>query len=344
MRAPLHPLALAAALLLTGCLEREETIVVGADGSLEVTHRFKGDPGEFGPGGDALPTGGPWEVTDRDVKQEDGKVQHLREARARFARAADLPGGFGAAGDPAPLGFTTTLTSERLADGSVRHTFERRYAPRAWAWRQRLFERHFPDELQKKLGGKGDGPADPPARREALAGLLAFERAKHQALLEQALAPMTMPGEDPALTARRALRARTAFGAAFDRAWKVADLERLLDGGPAEQKAFEARYEAEVLAASLAAGAEAAAAEGGADREVAAGLLRPALEQARRAHQATEDLQDETFALRVTFPGRVQLTDADALEDGGRTAVWRWKGVDLCDRELVLRAVAVTGP
>lgn len=336
------PLVLFAA-LLAGCLEREETIVVAPDGALEVRHRFKGDPGEFGPGGDALPSGAPWTVTDQDLKKDDGKVEHVREAKGRFASAGDLPRGFGPAGDTAPLAFTTSLTGEKLGDGSVRWTFERRYPARAWAWRQRLFERHFPDELQKKLGTKGDGPADPAARREALTGLLAFERAKHQALLEQALAVLARPGEDAAVAARRALRARTTFGAAFDREWKVAELEQLLDA-PAGMKAFEARYDASVVAASLRAGAEAAAAEGGAGAEVAEALLRPALELARRTHQATEDLQDESFALRVTFPGKVVLSDAGTLEDGGRTAVWRWKGAELSDRELVLRAVAVAGP
>ncbi|MBX3467789.1 MAG: hypothetical protein KF878_12970 [Planctomycetes bacterium] len=48
--------------------------------------------------------------------------------------------------------------------------------------------------------------------------------------------------------------------------------------------------------------------------------------------------------MRVTFPGPVALSDAQALEDGGRTAVFRFDGAALNDRPQVLRAVAVLRP
>ena len=79
------------AVSLGGCLERDERIVVSPDGALDVTLTFKGDAGEFGPTGDALPTGAPWVVTDRDVARKDGQgedhgtlTRHVEEA-VRFS-------------------------------------------------------------------------------------------------------------------------------------------------------------------------------------------------------------------------------------------------------------------
>lgn len=338
-------LGLVGLLALPGCLEREERITVLPDGALDVVHVFKGDPGDFAPGGDALPSGPPWQVTERDAPRDDGQVDRVREARARFARAADVPEGFGAPGDEASLRFTTSLVVERLPEGATRYTFERRYEARAWAWRERLLEDHLPRATRERLAGKEPGRLDEAQRREALAGLLAFERGKGQALLERALAAAA-PDDDPAAAARRGLRARTAYGAAFDGAWRVDDLARLLKAPRAEQVALEARYRAETRRAALAAGVDAALAEGappGARAALEDALAR-AFDLERARLEATEDLQDERFVVRVTFPGPVALSDAQALEDGGRTAVFRFDGAALNDRPQVLRAVAVLRP
>lgn len=337
--------ALLAALTLAGCLEREEHIVVAPDGALEVTHTFKGDAAEFGPTGDALPTGAPWVVTDRDVPREDGKGDdHVREAKGRFAGAAALPEGFGLPGDETSLRFSTHLAIERLSDGSTRYTFERRHAPRALAWRERLLERHLPTDVRERLGGKREGALGEADKRAALAGLLAFERAKGQALLAAALAEVTPSSDGDPAAARRTLRATTAYAAAFDAAWRVDDVLAFIAAPRAEQVALEARYRDETLRAAVAAGVAAATAEGAAPGAALEQALRAALEAERRRLEASEDLQDEQFVVRVTFPGQVELSDAHALEDGGRTAVFRFSGKDLADQTHVLRAVAVSRP
>lgn len=337
--------------LLSGCLEREERVTVAADGGVTVEHRFQGDAAEFGPIGDALPeAGGPWTVTDEEVARPDGKgSDHVRRASARFSDAAALPEGFGRPGDAAALRFTTQVTRERLPDGSVRTTFERRYLPRGWAWRERLRERHLPQALLDRLGKEEDAAKREAAKREALAGLLAFERAKGQALVERALQAVAVAGEPGGVTARRALDARARFAAAFDAAWKTDDVLKLVSAPRAEQAALEARYRSQTLDAAVAAGVDAALAPGS-NPAMAGGkatleaTLRAALEGERRMLEATEDLQDETFCVRVTLPGQVVLTDGEALEDGGRTAVFRFGGKELAESPPVLRAVSIAKP
>ncbi len=332
--------------LLSGCLEREERVTVAADGGVAVEHRFKGDAAEFGPIGDALPeAGGPWTVTDEEVARSDGEgSDHVRRASARFSDAAALPDGFGKPGDASALRFTTSVTQERLADGSTRTTFERRYLPRGWSWRERLRERHLPQALLDRLGKEEEGAKKEATKREALVGLLAFERAKGQALLERALQAVAVAGEPGAVAARRALDARARFGAAFDAAWKTDDVLKLVSAPRAEQAALEARYRAQTLDAAVAAGVEAALAAGAGGEAALEGTLRAALEAERRTLEATEDLQDETFCVRVTLPGRVVLSDAEALEDDGRTAVLRFGGKELAESPLVLRVVSIAKP
>lgn len=331
-------------LLLSGCLEREERVVVAPDGGVSVEHRFQGDAAEFGPVGDALPeAGGAWTVTDEDVARKDGKgSDHVRRASGRFPDAGAVPEGFGRPGDTSSLRFTTSVTRERLPDGSTRTTFERRYLPRAWAWRERLRERHLPQALLDRLSKEPDETKKEAAKREALVGLLAFERAKGQALLERALQAVAVAGEPAAVTARRALDARARFGAAFDAAWKTDDVLRLVSAPRAEQAALEARYRAQTIDAAVAAGVDAAVAAGADGEAALEAALRAALEAERRTLEATEDLQDETFCVRVTLPGAVALTDAEALEDDGRTAVFRFGGKELAEAPPVLRVVSIS--
>ncbi|HZU99042.1 MAG TPA: hypothetical protein VFF73_20205, partial [Planctomycetota bacterium] len=175
--------------LLSGCLDRKETIKVQADGGVSVAFVLKGDPGEFKPDRvDVLPGGAGWKVTDEDVARDDGNgSDHVRRAEASFARIEDAPSSFGAADDPAPLTAHTTLRREATKEGT-RYVFERRYVPRAYAWRERIFRRTVPEDVIKALSeSPKEGAAHDEAVKRATSALLAFEREKNQVLLEEAL-------------------------------------------------------------------------------------------------------------------------------------------------------------
>ncbi len=211
VRPGLLVLALAGVLSLPGCLERKERIVVRADGLVTVSHAFKGDAAEVAEtSADKLPTGGVWRVHDEDVPRAGGDgSDHVRTASAELATAGEIPETFGAPDDPAPLRAKTSVSTERTRDGKTRWTFERRYAPRSRAWRQRLFERHFPEALRKELEQKA---GDPPLPDEVLAraadALVRFERDRNAALLESALTSLGPSADAYVLaTARGAWRA-----------------------------------------------------------------------------------------------------------------------------------------
>jgi hypothetical protein len=341
---------LAAMLLLLqpGCLERKEEIRVLPDGGLIVTHRLKGDPSEFRPGrADVLPSGGPWSLRDFDVPREnEPKSDHVREATARFADAASIPETFGAPGDPAPLRMRTTLRVER--EGAVvRYVFERRYAPRAYGMREAVFKKAFPDDLRKALEKQGEGGLDEETTRRTVVAMVAFERGKALAHLDEALAAAAPDRADT----RARLAARAAFERAFDAAWRPEALVSYVDASDEVKADLEARFRADTAraageagAAALLASAERKAKPDAATHRAVEKRVIEAYEAARRVLDATEDLGDETFEVRVTFPAPVVLSDADALEDDGRTAVFRFGGEHLRDREQVLRAVAEGKP
>jgi hypothetical protein len=264
------------------------------------------------------------------VPRSDGKgVDHHRHAEARFASAADLPASFGAPDDPAPLHARTSLTMTPLDGGRVRYTFERRYAPRDWAWRARLERLAFPDELKQALSAPREGPLADDLLRRALEALLSLARDEARAHLDRALDAVA-PGADAATH----LRARAALDRRFAAAWKA---DELLPAArhPEQLGPLEARFREQVAADAAAAAREAL----GGDPALEA-RARAAFEAARRDLDVTQDLRDERFVVRVTLPVPVVAHDGEALEDGGRTVVFRFQGEDLCDREQVLR---VTG-
>jgi hypothetical protein len=332
----------ALALATTGCLERKETVKIAADGSIDVAATFKGDAGEFDPArADALPRGAPWTVSDRDVPRADGKgSDHVREAAAHFARADDIPATAGDPGDPAPLAAHTSLAIEHEADGTTRWVFERRYDRRDYAWRESLFRKAFPDALRKELEAAsseaGGAPLPRPLVARAVDALLVFERTKAEALLERALG-----GADgvKAGTEER-LAARAAFDRKFVETWRPEGLLAVLDA-PAERAKLEERYRAESARDAAHATARAVAPEGNAALEA---KLEQAFVRERRVLDVTEALRAHGFEVRVVMPGKVTASDAEAIEDDGRTAVFRFAGEDLCDRDQVLRAVAEGRP
>jgi hypothetical protein len=316
--------------LLAGCLDREEKVTVHADGSVDVSHLLKGDAGEFKESRvDALPVGAPWKVTDEDLAKSDGSgTDHVRHAEASFARIEDVPESNGAAGDPAPLHASTSLHRESGKDGSVRYVFERRYVPRAYAWRERVFRRTVPEDVIKALNETKEGAAHEQAEARAIECLLAFEREKTQIQVEDALASVGSPD----VTTR--LAARADFARRFDARWHVGDLMPFLDGSPDARAAIDRRFRDETASDAIAAACATGPSEAAA---------RAAFERERRLLEATEDLQDESFEVRVEFPVPVVLTDADLVE-GGKTAVFRFHGKDLSDSGRVLRAVAEGKP
>lgn len=181
MRVPVLALALALAGTCAGCLEREETITVRADGSLEVVHRVRGGAADLDGGAARYPTGGPFAVTRRTVTRDDGRPEEVVEARAVFAAAGDVPRTFGDGRLGVALERRTEVEVRPEAGGTL-CTFERSYGARAWADFQRLHERVFDEGVRALLSeaSKGLDGWSADERGQVFGALVAWERGKAQ--------------------------------------------------------------------------------------------------------------------------------------------------------------------
>src|SRR5262249_50758310 len=112
-------LTLASITLLSGCLERKETIRVDHDGGVQMRLEYKGDAGDFGPG-DALPESKfGWQVKDETDRDSEGKETITRTALRDFRAGTKLPDAFVDEHDPQygiALMFPTTVTIEKRKD------------------------------------------------------------------------------------------------------------------------------------------------------------------------------------------------------------------------------------
>jgi hypothetical protein len=324
-------LLLAAGLLLTpGCLERKETIRVDRDGSVRIRVEVDGDPGDFA-GGDALPdkhTG--WKTQDEIETDDNGKEIKHRVATRRFSAGQPLPDSYADPDGPQygiALMFPTTLEIERRPDGTYYH-FKRVYEARAEA-RYEVYRELLKDVFKElgELAGKDPAELTDEQRTrlvEILRLLEALKRTEYVVAGAEAL-------EDE-WPQHYGLLLRQALMDHFQRA-DAAELAGLL-GQPNTPERNDAinTFGDELIAAA---------------REV----LREELlelrvprdqielffaahdeEEARRA--VTEDLEDETWEVRVEMPGEIVAHNGTDRDETG--VIWGFPGKALYDRDHVL--------
>jgi hypothetical protein len=319
-----------ALLLIPGCLERKETIRVDRDGSVRIRVEIEGDPGDF-VGGDALPDKHiGWKTQDEFETDDKGKETQHRIATRKFAAGQPLPDSYADPDDPQygiALMFPTELEIERRPDGTY-YYFKRVYEARAEA-RYSIHRELLKDifkELEELTGKDPAELTDEERTRvvEILRLLEAFKRAEYVMTGAEAL--------EEEWPQHYGLLLRQALMDHFQRA-DAAQLVELL-GQPDTPERNDAinTFGDELLVAA---------------RDV----LRQELvelrvpphqielffdahdeEQARRA--VTEDLNDETWEIRVEMPGEIVAHNGTDRDETG--VIWGFPGKVMHDRDHVL--------
>lgn len=329
-------LAIACLLATVSCLEREEEIVVAPDGSVRVTHTVSGQGADLDGGEASVPSGPEYTIVRTVEKAGTDDEKTVLVATARFAKAAEMPDRFE---DPAAEHFDASLrfpTDLRVIDRPDGRHFilTRRYLPREWARFQFHHRRAFPEDVLALLErGSGDDLSDD-ERRTVLVALARYEQGKHEEWLRDAVLA-SIPDDGRRTLAFHAGRA--ALEEFFAANAAPEQLEALLAMTPEEIERASRELEDALDLAILDAVAAAFPEELAGDSEE---RFLSAYAGARRATHVTEDLEDESFVVRIRLPGRVIAHNADAIEDG--VAVWRFDGKDLRDREqrIELHSVA----
>ena len=326
--------ALAAALVLAGCIERKETITVEPDGTVVIEADFTTGMIEDLWEGDAvpLPAGG-WIVVESSDVDDEGRETFRLEAEAAFPPDVDLPSSFAVPGDPDEdlyLRFPTTVTIEQRADGVYYH-FHRRYAARSWARIQSLRERLLEEKL-KKLQGVPLEEIPLEDRMLAVRCYADFEAAKMLTFARAAFLEVTPDApQDGWLAVHATIHARKR-GIDAERIARLLDIE---DGEERDQ-AFE--QEAKLWEERTLAWLEGAVREhcGYGGRQMEDFLRR--YERKKRYFEITEDLTDDAFEITVVLPGEIVGSNADAT--GRNRATWKFGGPRFRDQDLELMATS----
>jgi hypothetical protein len=329
-----------AALILGGCVERKESLLVLADGAVNLKCSFKSNSQEELREGDAAPSlEAGWWVEERQEAQPQAPnpgaaakapdVAYILEAELNLPPGADLPENFAALGEADAdvyLQFPTTLRIEVRGDGTYYH-FHRIYPRREWA--QFEATRKPIQEQLAKLGNKKPQEMTESDFAAAAQALAELEVVKHLYWARAAFIEATPDApQDIWLTMRAAL---STVASELD----YQPLLRLL-GTPEQNERNEEAIQRELHALqdriSQRMESKLKSVPNYAGRQLAA-FMR-AYDWHRRFFEITEDLGDDSFLITVTMPGQIVGSNAPTINDN--TATWQFTGEAVRDRDLEL--------
>ena len=329
---PIKPRLLLAtlALLLAGCLEREETIRVDRRGAVHMDVEISGDPGDFATG-DALPTEATgWKVQDRIETDDEGEQTQHRRATCDFRPGEPLADSYAEPGDPqygVALMFPTTLTIERRRDGTYYH-FQRIYESRAQA-RYSIHQELLKEELDaiQQFGEEDPEELTEQQRRQVIGVLRTLEALKQAEYLAAGAAALQEEWpQDYRLVLRSALLDH--FTSA-----DVTEVVELLG----EPQSPERDQAINAFGTELIESARDVLQRQMKKLRVPAGQVELFFaaydeEQARRA--VTEDIEDESWEVRIELPGEIIAHNGTSVD--GPFIVWTFPGKAIFDRDHVL--------
>jgi hypothetical protein len=326
---------------LAGCLEREESVEVRADGSAAWAVRFAGKAREFNKPLDALPgvspsAGAGWGLAVSGSL--DGHPESEVEIRGErvIADFASMPDRFEQ--DPASpayeagLKFPTRVWTELRGDGLYYH-FRRVYREREHRRFNWPRERLAKNESLQKLLKQDQATWTDQQRGELVDALVSVELARQLELIAAAAEDMGADWpQDWGLRLRNAAE-RYAAGAVVNR---ERTLELLKLPATVERDAALATLGQDLVAGFVPALRAELAELGVGDTE-----SRVYLDHlGRRSNRlsVTEDLGDEVFRVRVRLPGELVAHNGQSVEAGW--VVFEFSGESLQDRDADLRVTS----
>ena len=335
-RRPRHLVAVAATagllvLSLGGCLEREETLKVQEDGTVEVTITLTADSPQELDSAPAPEARDGWSVR-QSLKGEGQKAKHVLTASRRFAPGDTLPSCDAPPGaDDAHLHlqFPTDVRIEKRADGTYYH-FRRVFEARPSAWWNRVEDRGAYERLADRVGQK-DKPLSAQEWSDAVRELLQVQVGRKLTVARRAV--LEAAPEFPQDRWLKAYGQVVRMGRDAETSELVAILQR--PESPERNTAvsevaqeWEDRVEAAIRKALAAEGLD----------QIQLSAFDKARARINRQNQITSQVEGESFVVHVAFPGRPVGSNADEQSDGVHT--WRFRGNRLMDRNYELLATA----
>lgn len=318
--------------IMSGCIERTETIRVEPDGTVYLQVVFRGDPDDIRTGDALLSEPGPWSVVDTVQLQDDGSEKLVRTATLTVKPGERLPDQYCPENSDlsgVALSMPTFLRIEEKSDGTYYH-FRRDYERRDWAcidyFRRKLVEHELEAIQGKKLA---DVPAE---QRESLTrGLVEYEKAKVIELAwaaNETLYPQLE--QDQWLVLRQGI----------DDVYNRIDIKRIVE--ILQMKDQQAGEEIRHLADDISLQIYRVISQTLSEVDATGLLGQQFVEQfeiERRRRMISEDLQDESWQVSVQLPGRLVGHNGDYVE--GNVVIWKFAGDAINDRDQTLMATSV---
>jgi hypothetical protein len=334
-------LALSAALLfaamLSGCLERLESITIAPDGSATLHSEFRGTPQDFDKKTDALPeAGGAWTVTQREEKDADGKPRTVRTTELTVAPAAPLPSTYAAASDAravSGLKFPTTLRINSLA-GSTYYDLTRTYQRRDEARYAYLKKKLTSGGAFKALEGKDPSTLTVDDREKLLRTFARLEADKYARFIESGAAALESDHTWPQEVSLKLQQAAIDYAQRVD----VSKAAALLAQPESPERDASLQSMSTAFTEGMHTAIKAALDTFALPEDQAKRFIDAALAE-RASRLATEDLADERWEVRVTMPGKVIAHNADRAE--GNTLIWEFTADAIMDRDQAVKATSV---
>lgn len=318
--------------IMSGCIERTETIRVEPDGTVYLQVVFRGDPDDIQTGDALLSEPGPWSIVDTVQLQDDGSEKLVRTATLTVKPGERLPDQYCPENSDlsgVALSMPTFLRIEEKSDGTYYH-FRRDYERRDWAcidyFRRKLVEHELEAIQGKKLA---DVPAE---QRESLTrGLVEYEKAKVIELAwaaNETLYPQLE--QDQWLVLRQGI----------DDVYNRIDIKRIVE--ILQMKDQQAGEEIRHLADEISLQIHRVISQTLSEVDATGLLGQQFVEQfeiERRRRMISEDLQDESWQVSVQLPGRLVGHNGDYVE--GNVVIWKFAGDAINDRDQTLMATSV---
>lgn len=320
---------------LGGCIEREETIQVDADGSVAIILSYAADSEDkLAKAGVPSEKDG-WTIERRTETTSDKKTRHVVTATQRFAPGKALPATYAHSDDPdrdLQLHLPTTVRVEQRGDGTYYH-FHRVFQGRPYAWWNLVEIREMNESLGKQIEQKKEKGEEITAEdwKHVLREQIAAQAASKLALARQAFKD-AFPGAPLDHWGRAFRRAASALDDV-----NIDEVVPLLQAPDEEghgEKLNEKIQQWEVFINRAI--RDAVAAQGYGDKSMAG--FDEALRKLNLRKQYTEQVLASKFKVRVVLPGEVVGSNTFEHEDGVPT--WTVAGKQLMDRDVELLATS----
>jgi len=321
-------LAGALAVIFAGCLRREITYIIMEDGSCKVHFLAVGDKEDLSRG-DALPSGAPWRVKQYARTKKNGQVEYCYEAVATFPNANDIPFSYASPDDElAPAYLEAPVTFKVWAeDGERWYEFRQTFKGRKWAEYQDLLTETMGADLQELLKRYKFEQLTDEEQQRVVEGYLRWQ----MRLFYERLALAVHKAADKKLEKDKVEKALSSVANYLEGVITRAYAREFLGIEPEERgKKLEddfARFREKAVALLF---SELALPEGNETRRQICRLI--ALYE--KEYEVTNDLNDESFVVKVSMPGTI--VECNAEERTKNSATWKFKGTRLHDRDFVI--------